>query len=841
MEQISDTGARSEADSEGNMSQPGAASSDPNRGCTKATAKTPLVSRILSRLFGIQSADGRRPAQEKAEDSAAASSMNTTTLRVAAETHDGSPQTLSTAAVEAGGDASENDDDRTGRSLDAVRENVRGILGGGCKLSPEIDKALDDAASNDELRAAVDLFMAQIEGLPGPTVLASDASNKSDDEDDDDAISVFLSTQEEKQEQKIVELRRVPVVGEQQILTGEFAEWQVFSVLCAEAAELVEKLQNDKSPVIILYRSHLVDDHGSALTKWFDAMPSVYAFVLADKEKKDKHRAARIHSLDRSKNGRTTVILATPTQALEPTLLEVVDIEMETPAMSADLVSKIYATCLSDKVALPREEWVRQLIPTDLFLVDREFPCTIASKLKERVLLRRGRSGSAKGIVALSDLYGLGPAKQWALHTIADIKAAAVGDLAWDDIDNGALIDGPPGVGKTALVRAIAADSGVPVHATTATSWMGAGSLDDILQAMNADFEIARKSAPSILFIDEIDGIGNRENGAGGRSGDQWITWTVNHLLTLIDGFSRKQKIIVIGATNHAGNVDPALRRAGRLDRTITVALPKENDRRAIFRTYLGRIQHTVSAESVDNLGRISAGLSGADIEMYVREAKGRARRKRRLVEVNDLIECINGMPEDKNEETITPSAQENAAWRMAGRAVLAHVYGIGEILQLSVYPRSDGKVGSTAVAKIDRPLKDREHFRVAMAVELAERAVEEHRFGSGRGTDASGHVFDVCAKIAQTMVKKWRLSDDGPYLTDGFGYSREVDEKVDEEMKSAYALALSTIKRHDRVVKEVANLLLAQSEMSGAEFYGIVNSDKDLGAAHRFIQQITS
>jgi ATP-dependent Zn protease len=145
------------------------------------------------------------------------------------------------------------------------------------------------------------------------------------------------------------------------------------------------------------------------------------------------------------------------------------------------------------------------------------------------------------------------------------------------------------------------------------------------------------------------------------------------------------------------------------------------------------------------------------------------------------------------------------------------------------------------AVAKVDRPLKDREYFRSAIAVEMAERAVEEHRFGNGRGTVASGHIFDVSVKIAEEMVKTWRLCEDAPYSTAGFESSREINEHVERELKFAYSLALSAIKRHYRVVKEVAGRLIKKGEMTGGEFYAIINQDEDLGAAHRFIRQANS
>lgn len=218
-------------------------------------------------------------------------------------------------------------------------------------------------------------------------------------------------------------------------------------------------------------------------------------------------------------------------------------------------------------------DWVRYLLHTDFHAplrLNLTLPETV-DYLRDRCRARLAQVSSGE-FPGLSSLHGLGEARQVAEDLIADVAAARAGRIPWRDVDRGLLLVGAPGTGKTTLARAIARECDVKFIQASATQWQAAGSLDLHVRAMRQTFVEARRYAPSILFIDEIDSIGNREQFTGPNSIYQ--TEVVNALLEQIQGMDANEPVIVIGATNHVDKVDPALRRAGRLDQVLQVPRP---------------------------------------------------------------------------------------------------------------------------------------------------------------------------------------------------------------------------------------------------------------------------
>lgn len=237
----------------------------------------------------------------------------------------------------------------------------------------------------------------------------------------------------------------------------------------------------------------------------------------------------------------------------------------------------------------------------------------------------------------LEDLSGYGVAKDWGLHLAADLAAYRRGDLDWASIDKGLLLDGPPGVGKTQYAKALARSAGVPLVATSVAEWNAVNYLSGTLQAMRATFAQARKLAPAILFIDELDGISDRAR----LQGDYVEYWSqiVNLLLELLAGVNDRPGVVVIGATNHPDRIDPAIRRAGRLDRTITIERPGTDDLCKIFRYYLK--QDLADADLVP-LALAARGGTGADVQAWVQRARSHARRGDRALTVQDILHEVS-------------------------------------------------------------------------------------------------------------------------------------------------------------------------------------------------------
>jgi ATP-dependent Zn protease len=234
----------------------------------------------------------------------------------------------------------------------------------------------------------------------------------------------------------------------------------------------------------------------------------------------------------------------------------------------------------------------------------------------------------------LEHLAGYGEAREWGLNLVADLREYRAGRLDWDSIEKGLLLAGPPGVGKTQYARALAKSANVPLVATSVADWNAANYLSGTLAAIRDSFSRARQIAPCILFIDELDGISDRAKLAS-EYREYW-TQIVNSLLELLAGIEDRPGVVVIGATNHPERIDAAVRRAGRLDRTIEIELPDAETLAAIFRFYLG--PDLLPDTNLMPVALAATGKTGADVEAWIRRAKARARRAERDLLLDDVF-----------------------------------------------------------------------------------------------------------------------------------------------------------------------------------------------------------
>lgn len=403
----------------------------------------------------------------------------------------------------------------------------------------------------------------------------------------------------------------------------------------------------------------------------------------------------------------------------------------------------------------------------------------------------------------LEELAGYGAAKEWGLNLAADLNAYKRGTLPWASIDRGLLLDGPPGVGKTQFAKALARSAGVPLVATSVAQWNSSSHLSGTLQAIRRNFDEAQQLAPSILFIDELDGISDRSR----LTGDYVEYWSqiVNLLLELLSGIEDRPGIVVIAATNHCERIDPAVRRAGRLDRTITIRRPDVADLSEIFRFYL---KIDLKDCSLMPLALAAWGSTGADVEAWVRRARSAARRSNRALTAEDVLHEIKG-----GRSYLTPHLRKVVCVHEAGHVVAAAALGHAtpDIMWLT---ESGGRTISDVAIDNHSTLRGLEN---EITTSLSGRAAEKVVLGSdqvtvgagsGEGSDlaiATQLAFDIEARYGLGECGLLRLPE---ATTAGRRHDRDIQAAINRRIDRCLQKAEALVHQHRAAVQSIANAL---------------------------------
>lgn len=512
---------------------------------------------------------------------------------------------------------------------------------------------------------------------------------------------------------------------------------------------------------------------------------------------------------------------------LPTSLREIVDVTLTLPPMSPaifeTLFQKVMGASPPPDWRQPDTHWVGNVAHTDLEHPSafKLSPDEAVKFIRERVLERLRTVDPASGL-GLKNLHGLAEARLFAEDLIADIHAAIAGQLPWSEVDRGVLLAGPPGTGKTTLARAIAKDCGVKFVNASAASWQSVGHLGDHIRAIRADFTQARRFAPAILFIDEIDSIGNREQMAG-QHGMQYMVEVVNAVLEQMQGLDPSAPVFVIGATNHPERVDPALRRAGRLDRTIWIPYPNSEALAAIFDHYLkplagqGKLGHNVDTKL---LGQMCLRKTGADVEFFVRGAMRRARKAGRLLSQEDLLDEVTGKGRDPNAlPRMTPEEIENTAAHEAGHALarcLSSTKG-KDIAFVSIVPRANGTLGFVMFAPSEKQSVTRAEYIEHLEIALAGRAAEEIRFGPDGISGGAFSDLKYATEQAQHMISQLGLGPNGSLVWNDTLTTAHLEE-TEKLLSDVYSSIKTKLRKNQNGLMALAEALKQKQELTGAE-----------------------
>ena len=441
-----------------------------------------------------------------------------------------------------------------------------------------------------------------------------------------------------------------------------------------------------------------------------------------------------------------------------------------------------------------------------------------------------------------ADVAGYTGAKREIAEVVEFLRSPERYQRAGAVAPRGVIMVGPPGTGKTLLARAVAGEASVPFFSVTGSSFVemfvgvGAARVRDL-------FTEARKRAPAIIFVDEIDAIGQRRSGAGTMVSNDEREQTLNQLLAEMDGFDPSEGIVVLAATNRPEVLDPALLRPGRFDRQVTIPLPTLSERVAILRVH-ARDKRLAPSVDLEVVARGTPGFSGADLANLINEAAIVAvRHNREVLEASDFDEArdrlLLGRREGSN--VLLPEEKHSVAVHEAGHAlVAAYSPKADPVSKVTILPAGQALGVTQQLPLVERHLYGEDYLYDALAVRLGGRAAELVELGQG----STGAANDLASAtdLAIKMVREFGLSKElgpigypegGSVFLGGGGpglssrpFAEETQAKIDEQvaalLSQAEQRAVDILRQHRAQLRQLADLLLTEETVDGSEVYKI-------------------
>ena len=468
-----------------------------------------------------------------------------------------------------------------------------------------------------------------------------------------------------------------------------------------------------------------------------------------------------------------------------------------------------------------------------------------------------GKSGAKQYVVEegtaikFADVAGEDEAKE-SLQEIVDFlhnpqKYESIGAK----MPKGVLLVGPPGTGKTLLARAVAGEAGVPFFSIAGSEFvemfvgMGASKVRDL-------FKQANEKAPCIVFIDEIDTIGKKRDGASGLGGNDEREQTLNQLLTEMDGFDAAKGVIILAATNRPESLDPALTRPGRFDRRVPVELPDLKGREQILRLHAKKVKLGPDCDFAI-VARMTSGASGAELANIVNEAAlGAVRHNRMAVTQYDLQEAVDTIlaGAQKKNQILNDKERSIVAYHEVGHALVAAIQSNSAPVQkITIVPRTSGALGFTMqVEQSDQVLMSKEQLLAKIATFTGGRAAEEVVFGSV--TTGASNDIEQATRLARAMVTRYGMTDDfdmvaletvnNAYLGGDASLAcsqttaADIDRKVVQIVREQHQKALTILRENRGKLDEIARYLYEKETISGEEFMRILTAVPQLPAGEK-------
>lgn len=448
-------------------------------------------------------------------------------------------------------------------------------------------------------------------------------------------------------------------------------------------------------------------------------------------------------------------------------------------------------------------------------------------------------------LVTFKEVAGLDEEKEELEEIVDFLKEPGTYIKLGARIPKGVLLEGPPGTGKTMLAKAVAGEAGVPFFSISGSDFVemfvgvGASRVRDL-------FAEAKKNAPCIVFIDEIDAVARRR-GTGMGGGHDEREQTLNQLLVEMDGFGANEGIIVMAATNRVDILDPAILRPGRFDRKVAVGRPDIKGREEILQVH-AKNKPLAEDVNLEEIARTTFGFTGADLENLMNEAAIHAAKdKRAYVKQSDIKEAFlkTGIGKEKKSRVVSEKDKKITAYHEAGHAILFHVLpDVGPVYTVSIIPTGKGAAGYTMpLPEKDEMFNTKSRMLQDIMVSLGGRIAEEIIFGDV----TTGAISDIqkATDTAKAMVTRFGMSDvvglinygsddDEVFIGRDFaqtkGYSEEMAGTIDKEVKriidECYENAKNILKKYENVLESCAKLLLEKEKIGREEFEALFPTD---------------